>query len=192
MSDGSDDPLRDFSEANLPKTEKAIMQLKDLRYAPYNPRIDIKPGDEVYEKLKQSIITFGLVDKGIVFNKRTKCLVGGHQRVKVLKDLFGESYRVEVQVVDLPVEKEKVLNLALNKITNDWEPVKLKDILAELSLVAPDDLGLTGFDPKEIDRILDGQLEEAEDDEEDFKMFDAVETEFKCPSCGYKWSGKKK
>ncbi|EGO7718080.1 TPA: ParB N-terminal domain-containing protein, partial [Enterococcus faecalis] len=90
------------------------MKLSELRPAEYNPRVELKPGMEEYEKLKQSILEFGFVDPPI-FNKRTGNLVGGHQRVSVAKDLgIGE---IEVSIVDLPIEKEKALNIALNKIS---------------------------------------------------------------------------
>lgn len=58
------------------------MKLADLRPASYNPRIDLEPGMEEFEKLKASIQEFGFVDPPI-FNKKTGNLVGGHQRVAV-------------------------------------------------------------------------------------------------------------
>ena len=52
--------------------------------APYNPRLDLQPGDPDYEKLKRSLDTFGCVEP-LVWNQRTGHLVGGHQRFKVLQ-----------------------------------------------------------------------------------------------------------
>jgi ParB-like chromosome segregation protein Spo0J len=49
--------------------------------APYNPRVDLKPGDEEYEKLKRSIEEFGYVEP-LVWNEQTGNLVGGHQRIE--------------------------------------------------------------------------------------------------------------
>lgn len=54
--------------------------------AEYNPRKDLKPGDEEYEKLKRSIEEFGYVEP-VIWNKTTGRVVGGHQRLKVLIDL---------------------------------------------------------------------------------------------------------
>jgi ParB-like chromosome segregation protein Spo0J len=62
-----------------------------------------------------------------VWNERTGNLIGGHQRLKVLKER-GDG-EVEVSVVDLDKTKEKALNLALNKISGDWDYPKLKDVL---------------------------------------------------------------
>lgn len=53
-------------------------KITDLKPAPYNPRLDLQPGDPDYEKLKRSIQEFGLVEP-IVFNERTGYVVGGHQ-----------------------------------------------------------------------------------------------------------------
>ncbi len=105
------------------------MPIDKLDPAYYNPRKDLKPGDPEYEKLKKSIQEFDLVEP-LVWNERTSRLIGGHQRLKVLQEL-GYT-KVEVSVVDLPEEKEKALNVALNKIQGDWDYVKLKDLLEEL------------------------------------------------------------
>ena len=58
----------------------------DLKAADYNPRKDLQPGDAEYEKLKRSIQEFGYVEP-VIWNKRTGVVVGGHQRLKVMKDL---------------------------------------------------------------------------------------------------------
>jgi ParB-like chromosome segregation protein Spo0J len=116
--------------------------------APYNPRKELQPGDPEYEKLKKSILTFGVVQVG-VFNKRTGNLVGGHQTRKVLIDIGRKE--MDCVVVDLPLEKEKALNIALNKIRGDWDELKLKNILDELKIT--DDIFLTGFDKEEIENL---------------------------------------
>lgn len=84
----------------------------ELRAAAYNPRKDLKPGDAEYEKLKRSIEEFGYVEP-VIWNKRTGTVVGGHQRLKVMKDLGYED--VDCVVVDLNENKEQALNVALNK-----------------------------------------------------------------------------
>lgn len=62
--------------------------VEKLNPAAYNPRKDLKPGDPEYEKLKRSLDTFGCVEP-IVWNERTGNVVGGHQRLKVLKNQNG-------------------------------------------------------------------------------------------------------
>ena len=137
--------------------------ISDLNPAQYNPRVDLKSMDKkTYEKLKNSIERFGFVQP-IIWNERTKNIVGGHQRLTVLKDLGIEE--LDVIVVDLDEKDEKALNIALNKIMGDWDLPKLNVIFQELDKDM-DLLKYTGFDNKEIDKILD-QFKEAEEDKFD-------------------------
>jgi DNA modification methylase len=130
--------------------EIKVMPIADLIPALYHPRKKAGPGVAVYEKLKQSITEFGYVDP-IIWNRTTGNLVGGHQRLVVLRDL-GIS-EAEVSIVDLPLEKEKALNIALNKISGEWDLPLLKDLIVELEAFDMD-IELTGFDEDEIDRLL--------------------------------------
>lgn len=54
-------------------------------------------------------------------------------------------------MVDLPLDKEKALNVALNKISGRWDEEKLSVILNELDDEA---VNLTGFDTEEVDSLL--------------------------------------
>ncbi|MEX2081363.1 MAG: ParB N-terminal domain-containing protein, partial [Dehalococcoidia bacterium] len=121
--------------------------------APYNPRADLRPGDPEYEALARSIGEFGCVEP-LVWNKRTGNLVGGHQRFKVL--LAQGARQVDVSVVSLPPEREKALNIALNKISGSWDDRKLAELLDELTRTPELDLTLTGFSlPEARDLIVD-------------------------------------
>ncbi len=147
------------------------ISIKQVNPAPYNPRIDLKPGDPEYEKLKRSLKTFGCVEP-LVWNKRTGNLVGGHQRFKVLREQGAE--RVEVSVVDLPLAKEKALNVALNKIQGGWDEERLAVLLQELATIPDFDVGLTGFDRIEIGGLLDRVSGDA-DAEDGFDLAEALE-----------------
>lgn len=136
------------------------ININKINPAAYNPRVDLKPGDKEYEKLKQSINTFGYVEI-LVWNCRTGNLVGGHQRLKILLEQGVED--VEVSVVDLDIEKEKALNLALNRIEGSWDQDKLAALLSELKQIPDFDTGLTGFELPEINKIL-REFEEAQED----------------------------
>ena len=116
-----------------------------LNPAEYNPRKDLKPGDKEYEKLKRSIEEFGYVEP-VIWNQKTGNVVGGHQRLKVLLDL-GQT-EIDCVVVDLDPQREKALNLALNKIQGEWDENKLAELMAELDAGAFD-VSLTGFDASE-------------------------------------------
>ena len=124
--------------------------VKDLLPADYNPRKDLQPGDPEYEKLKRSIEQFGYVEP-VIWNKQTGRVVGGHQRLKVLID--SGITEVDVVVVDMNTEKEKALNIALNKISGEWDTDKLALVIADLQ-GADFDVSLTGFDPEELDDLF--------------------------------------
>lgn len=127
-----------------------MKKISELVPADYNPRVDLQRGDEEYEKLKKVIAKFGLVQP-IVFNSRTNTVVGGHQRLKVAKDLGYTE--VPTYIVDLDLKDEKVLNLALNKVGGEFDDEKLGKLLADLQLEAVE-LDLTGFDDFEIDELV--------------------------------------
>jgi len=138
--------------------------ISKINPALYNPRVDLKPGDPEYEKLKKSIATFGYVEP-LVWNKRTGTLISGHQRLKVLiEEGFTE---VEVSVVDLPLDKEKTLNIALNKIRGSWDEEKLVFLLEELKEMPNLNLDITGFDLPEVSELLDSFSEIGEEDDFD-------------------------
>lgn len=102
-----------------------------------------------YEKLRKSIETFGDVEP-IVWNHRTGNVVGGHQRLQVLKDLGYK--KATVSVVEMDEAAEKRLNLALNKARGDWDGKKLEELLQEM---APDALEVSGFGADEVAILLE-------------------------------------
>lgn len=140
-------------------------RLADLLPASYNPRTNLKPGDPAYEKIVRSIEDFGYCDPIIVNTNGT--IVGGHQRAQVLKDI-GAEY-ADVVVVDLSPEKEKALNIALNKITGQWDEAKLTDLIGELD-VEDYDLTKTGYSEEELSAMLAQTRIRPEDFSQDFSL----------------------
>lgn len=134
----------------------------DLLPADYNPRKDLKPGDAEYEKLKRSIEQFGYVEP-VIWNQTTGRVVGGHQRLKVLMDMGMTE--VDCVVVAMDEEKEKALNIALNKISGDWDKDKLALLIADLQ-GADFDVSLTGFEPAEIDDLFKDTLKDGIKDDD--------------------------
>ena len=134
----------------------------DLLPADYNPRKDLKPGDAEYEKLKRSIEQFGYVEP-VIWNQTTGRVVGGHQRLKVLMDMGMTE--VDCVVVARDEEKEKALNIALNKISGDWDKDKLALLIADLQ-GADFDVSLTGFEPAEIDALFKDTLKDGVKDDD--------------------------
>lgn len=157
---------------NQPTMEIKELPLKELKPAAYNPRKKLKKGDKEYEKIKQSLLKFGYVDPIIVNEDLT--VIGGHQRLTVLKDLDYET--AKCVIVDLPKEDEKALNIALNKITGQWDEALLADLLLDLQ-ESDFNLDLTGFEPPEIDDIL-SNVHDKELFEDEFD----VEEELKKPT----------
>jgi DNA modification methylase len=132
---------------------------RDLVFASYNPRKDLRPGDPEYDRIKSSILRYDYVDPVIVNSDNT--IIGGHQRVKVLIDLgYAE---IDVVVVDLDKDREKGLNLSLNKISGSWDDEALALLLAELR---DKDLE-TGFADEEVEKLL-GRIGESVSLDEDF------------------------
>ena len=157
---------------NQPTMEIKELSLKELKPAAYNPRKKLKKGDKEYEKIKQSLLKFGYVDPIIVNEDLT--VIGGHQRLTVLKDLDYET--AKCVIVNLPKEDEKALNIALNKITGQWDEALLADLLLDLQ-ESDFSLDLTGFEPPEIDDIL-SNVHDKELSEDEFD----VEEELKKPT----------
>jgi len=147
-------------------------KLSELIPADYNPRKDLQPGDPEYEKLKRSLDQFGYIDP-IIWNKATGRVVGGHQRLKVLKDSGIEE--VECVVVNLDEEHEKALNIALNKISGEWDKDKLSLLITDLQ-GTDFDVSLTGFDQAELDDLFKYDLKDKVHDDD----FD-VDEELKKP-----------
>jgi DNA modification methylase len=146
--------------------------VSEINPAKYNPRKDLKPGDPAYEKLKRSMTEFGYVEP-IIWNEETGNIVGGHQRYKIL--LEAGHTEVECVVVKLSADKEKALNLALNKVTGDWEIEALADLLHELN-EQDFDLSLTGFDAAEIEDLF-SQVHDKDVTDDDFDLDKALEEE---------------
>jgi DNA modification methylase len=143
------------------KREK--MSIEQIEFAPYNPR---KIKSEELKKLKNSIKTYECYEP-IIVNSRTSHVVGGNQRLRALIELGYKE--VDVVIVDLSLDQEKVFNIGLNKISGEWDEDKLAVLLEELQKMPDLDVDLTGFDSSEISQLLDSYHEAKEDDNFDFE-----------------------
>tara|TARA_A100000172_G_C3042150_1_gene110923 strand:- start:700 stop:2130 length:1431 start_codon:yes stop_codon:yes gene_type:complete len=130
-----------------------IEQIKasKLKPATYNPR---QISTKQYKDLSKSIATFGLVDPIIVNKDFT--VIGGHQRLKVLNEMQTDT--IPCVVLDLSKEKERELNVRLNKNTGDFDI----DILAnEFDIDELVDWGFKHIDLDiNIDKITEGNTED--------------------------------
>lgn len=144
-------------------------KLIDLNPADYNPRYI---EDEAMTGLKASIEEFGCVQP-IIWNKHTGNVVGGHQRLKVL--LSQGIKETDIVVVDLPIEKEKALNVTLNNhnisgdftaglglVLNDiktdlpdiYECLNLEALLVDISEI-PEPAGGGNTDPDNVPEVAE-------------------------------------
>lgn len=129
--------------------DAVLSEILDLKPSPYNPRT-IKP--ESMEALRASLKKFGLVQP-LVANKRTLNVIGGHQRLEVLREegiLFAP-----VVWLDLTEEEEQALNLQLNAISGDWDYNKLVPMMKNLKSKAWD-VNQMGFDFATTEALLAG------------------------------------
>ena len=139
--------------------ELKVLPVSVLKPAEYNPRKKLKPGDKEYKKIKASIEEFGFADPLVVNADMT--IIGGHQRLTVAIDLGYTE--VPCAVVDVDKTREKALNIALNKITGQWDDEMLAALLKDLDVVQFN-TDLTGFERDEIaalcSRLYDKDVKE--------------------------------
>lgn len=144
-------------EQNMQKQLEIIqVSIPVLKGSDYNPR---RWDDKAVSDLREGIKRFGLVDPLIVNSapNRKNILIGGHFRLKIAKELGYKE--VPVVYVNIPdIEKEKELNLRLNKNTGEWDWKLLADFEESF-------LGDIGFSSEELDNIF-----EIEDNPEEFNL----------------------
>lgn len=146
--------------------EIKTMKLSDLKPAPYNPR---KISTEALAGLKESIRRFGLVQP-IVWNKQTKRVVSGHQRLKAMAEM-GDKEAV-VMVVDWPTIKEIEANLTMNNraVEGDFTD-EVDELLAQIKEQDAD-----GFDALRLGEIEFPEIEKKEKNLDDVPAPPAGET----------------
>lgn len=157
---------------------------------PDNPREIDK---SQFEKLKKSLTEFGFVEPLVVNlrqddsykpEEKIPTLVGGNMRWRAAKELGLKE--VPIVEINLNRNKEAILNIALNRITGKWDISKLEKLVYDLS--SEDlklDLDLTGLEDWELELYNPG--EKGYEPKIDEKEIKELETNNKCPKCGYKW-----
>jgi hypothetical protein len=149
--------------------------VSDFKSADYNPRYI---SDTRLKKLKKSIEAFGDLS-GVVFNKKTKRLISGHQRLKTLigvktfvktmphTDEHGTVeighvmahtsnglIKIPLRIVDWSEEKvEKAANIAANSHGGEFDKEKLRSVLNSLE-TKTFDIELLGLDPLTISSLI--------------------------------------
>ena len=128
--------------------------VKELKPSAYNPR---KWDEKAIADMKESITRFGLVDPIIVNSapERKNIVIGGHLRLKVAT-LLGFT-DIPIVYLNIPeIEREKELNLRLNKNVGSWDEELLKAFDTNLLLDV-------GFTPDDLNNFFDDVLEISDD-----------------------------
>lgn len=128
--------------------------------------------------LEEGIKKFGLIDKPILNSDLT--LIGGHQRLKVLRRLKIKSVECWVCDEELSSKDFEQLCIQLNRATGDWD----YDVLANEWEVS--DLLDWGFKEEELFGSVDKAAEEIEAKEEKEKKSKV----HMCPNCGHEFQSK--
>lgn len=161
------------------------VSINDIILPEYNPR---EITDEELTKLKNSINEFGYVEP-IILNDVNNHVVGGNQRATCLKELGYEEVDAVI-IHEEDINREKALNIALNKISGEWDFEKLGEILDELT-INDFNIELTGFDDLEVEILtLTEDFEQITPYEEDYPEYneepeDYVEVEGEIPNQTY-------
>jgi DNA modification methylase len=138
---------------NTPSLNIKTVKISELKPATYNPR---KWSEAATEQLAESIRKFGMVDPILVNGaaERKNIVIGGHFRLKIAKDLGYKE--VPVAYINIPdIEREKELNIRLNKNLGDWD----YELLAKFDETILSDIG---FASEEIDEVFDLDVDNPE------------------------------
>lgn len=156
-------------------TPTRIMKVADLKPADYNPR---RMPEKEARKLKRSLQDGYM--QGVIWNEKTGNVVGGHQRLNALVDLGYEE--VEVHVISVSPAKERALNIALNRISGEWDDRKLRDVLHFIDKEDVKLLDETGMDREELLKHLGNDQPGGliVEDEEPKQRNPTIQ----CPHCG--------
>ena len=128
-------------------------KISELLPAKYNPRTI---SSDSLGRLTKSLSELGNLQP-ITWNAKTGNIVGGHQRLKCYSALGKDE--VEVWAVWLDEVQEKAANIALNKLSGEFDMPKLKDILEEID-VGEIDVDITGFSLEEIGKMMEASMPE--------------------------------
>lgn len=156
-----------MKKTKLPEIKDAVLKIKNLKPAKYNPRTI---SDFEFQELLKSMQKFGQTEN-IVVNK-DMTIISGHQRVKAAKELGWTE--IKANIVDLTKKEEKILNVAMNAVRGEF----VEDMLADLIYEIREDM--IGFSEEQVNQYImqrelredSAQSYEPDDDEELKKILD--------------------
>jgi hypothetical protein len=144
--------------------EYVEMNRSEIVSASYNPR---RIKDRNKSNLKKSLNKFGMVES-VVFNKQTGNLVSGHQRLSCLDEKHKtDQYIIGVNVIDIPLEDEKALNVILNNknAQGEYDEFLLEELNIDLQTDCMFDTKdmemMFGFDSDIVKDVVDDTFRDA-------------------------------
>ena len=135
-----EDSLKKFFSSTIVEVKRS-----EIHPADYNPR---KIDEQGKRMLKRSMKQFGVVG-GIIVNSQTgNTIVGGHQKVAILDEMYkypDNDYSLRVEMISVDRKTEKTLNIALNNgnISGQWDYDALARLVPDIDYK---DAGLTDAD----------------------------------------------
>jgi len=152
----------------LARPDVELVPIDRLHGDPANAR---RISDEELDALTRSIEAFGFVQPVVARPDGT--VVGGHQRL-IAAHRLGMA-EVPAVRVDLSVEQGRLLGLALNRISGEWDEQLLARLVSGLQDAV--DLGLSGFDDDELrDLLRSMEAREKHERPESFDLDEALES----------------
>lgn len=154
------------------------VRVSDLKPHPRNPRATLEPGDPDFENIRASLRQIGLADE-IVWNEATGRIVGGHQRLAVLRaEGARDEDEIDVKVVNIPDERrEMAAVILLNKAEGRWDGNVLVRAVDDLRLLDLSDASI-GWKAEDLEVYRVPQ---------DYPAVEPKEAEaatVRCPRCG--------
>jgi hypothetical protein len=125
--------------------------IKDLKPHPSNPR---RISSDAKKRLREGLEKYGLVQP-IIYNLRTGFVVGGHQRLAILKETMGKDDLLSVAVVDKDEKEEAELLVFLNNVSTQgyWDDGALLNLMAS-GTVDNAALGFNDNEMKYFERLI--------------------------------------
>jgi len=152
------------------------VRIDSLTPDPANPR---RIPEAELEALTRSIREFGLVDP-VIARAEDHTVIGGHQRLLAARRLGLKE--VPVIFLDITKEKARLLNVALNKISGDFDQELLARLLSDLATTLDLDLSLSGFEEKEIRQLVKSlEARDKRDRPETFDLEAALRSAYENP-----------
>lgn len=181
--------MKDLEDSVETQYKVALMSPDVLEPFEQNPYLH---SDRQIELLKKSMKEFGFTVPIIV--NQDNMVLAGHARLRAAKEL--NLAKVPVIVVDFNYQKSVSYVVTdnqqntLSTIDNDLMKGVAK-IIADYAEISGFDVEATGYSVEDFDKLLEDSIPEfAPEIPDEFQEYDGnIETDHKCPKCGYEWSG---